>query len=361
MNAQPLADLLNGRIASRNWGTAFQACVVDREGVVLRACGGVDGSGRPVSDRSMFPVYCAGKPLLALILAGLVDQGELSWDDRVGDLLDEPRPTALDALTVEQILSHRAGLSRLPTEALVVAPPSRRRELVLSERSTGVTVEGAYSDVVGWELLALAATTVADRTLDELLADLVTGPLGTHDSMAYTAAPGSAHDEQLRINVDLSRGRPVPLLWERSACQLGHPLAATGLVSSMGALATTYAALLWPSNHSEWRSPETVRTMTSPATPVAFDHAIGREAAYGLGFMVNLSASGFGTGFSAGSFGHSGLHSITVAGADPELGIAFGVHVNGALPIRPSAGDTGGMYGRLAMIATLLVDIGTQR
>ena len=67
-------------------GTGWQLSVVATD-ARHDAAGGTDALGRPVQVDSRFATYCAVKPLVAMAAAAAVDDWDLSWDDRVGDLL----------------------------------------------------------------------------------------------------------------------------------------------------------------------------------------------------------------------------------------------------------------------------------
>ncbi len=89
--------------------------VVENDKVVLAKGFGVRhlDSGEPVTADTLFGIASNTKAFTAAALAALVDQGKLSWDDKVIDHIPEFR--LFDAyvtreITIRDLLSHRAGL-----------------------------------------------------------------------------------------------------------------------------------------------------------------------------------------------------------------------------------------------------------
>ncbi len=342
-----LEELLKHGIETGGWGTAYQAVVIREGGTVVDIAGGWDGAGAEVGPGDLFSMYCAGKPLLALTCDQLVQAGELSWNDRIGDLIVSAMSPSLERVTVEQILSHTSGLKDLPTAALYVTEPAGRRGLLTHQQAAGGTATGHYSDMLGWELLALGLCDQFGGDIAELVDRYISLPLELADDLLLRVEGEML--SRLRTNVRMSAGKiPTPLSWELSPQRLKWSHISSGVMATCQAMARVYADLVAP------RSSQTLGSSSrlfEPYSPLAFDPVLGREAQYGLGFMVDLGAQGFGDGMSAASFGHSGLQTMTVCGAEPAGRIAFCVHVNGAA----DAGD-GTAHERRWLIGTAVLD-----
>ncbi len=65
----------------------------------------------PVNDRTLFGVYSSGKAMAALVIAHLVEEDRLGYDQIVTTLWSDFGQHGKDKLTVAQLLSHQAGLS----------------------------------------------------------------------------------------------------------------------------------------------------------------------------------------------------------------------------------------------------------
>lgn len=92
------------------------AVAIWRDGEVIYAegFGTKDEAGNPVTNDTLFQIGSDTKKMTAMTLLQLVDAGELSLDQTVGELLPTlelaPSPGHLDTLTVHELLSHQSGL-----------------------------------------------------------------------------------------------------------------------------------------------------------------------------------------------------------------------------------------------------------
>jgi CubicO group peptidase (beta-lactamase class C family) len=68
----------------------------------------------PFEDRTLTPVFSTTKAVAAFMVARLVDQGRLAYEQPVADLWPDFAQAGKSAITVEQALSHQAGLSGFP-------------------------------------------------------------------------------------------------------------------------------------------------------------------------------------------------------------------------------------------------------
>lgn len=100
-------------------GTGFAtgcAVAIWRDGEVIYAegFGTKDEAGNPVTNDTLFQIGSDTKKMTAMTVLRLVDAGELSLDQTVGELLPMldlvQAPGHLDELTVHQLLSHQSGL-----------------------------------------------------------------------------------------------------------------------------------------------------------------------------------------------------------------------------------------------------------
>lgn len=71
---------------------------------------------RPFDARTLTPIFSTTKAIAALLIARLVDQAKLAYDQTVASVWPEFAQAGKGAITVEQLLSHQAGLSGFPDE-----------------------------------------------------------------------------------------------------------------------------------------------------------------------------------------------------------------------------------------------------
>ncbi len=88
---------------ARQRGTAGQLCVLRNGRVVLDRCFGC-------GPDSLFLTFSAGKPLTALLVHKLAERGALALDEPVAAYWPEFAANGKEAVTVRQVLQHRAGL-----------------------------------------------------------------------------------------------------------------------------------------------------------------------------------------------------------------------------------------------------------
>ena len=73
--------------------------------------GSADTAGeKPFTQTTLVPVFSSGKAVMALMMARLVEQGKLSYEDKVTDHWPEFGQNGKNSLTVGQLMSHQSGL-----------------------------------------------------------------------------------------------------------------------------------------------------------------------------------------------------------------------------------------------------------
>ncbi|GAA0982211.1 hypothetical protein GCM10009551_026730 [Nocardiopsis tropica] len=182
--------------------------------------GGAGTGGDPVDRRTLFGSASVAKVLPGMLLADMVDRGELTPDTRVGDLLDglDFADPALSGVTVEELATHTAGLSReetsLPQTLWQFAakhhpePPGSVEEFLedvagRARVDPGLRGTNHYSntgvDLLGHALAARAGTDYADLVRERILE-----PLDMDDSAVWTDGAGLGFGVH-----DADRGRPL--------------------------------------------------------------------------------------------------------------------------------------------------------
>lgn len=99
--------------AGQELGARFT--LVERGEVVLDLWGGdADRKGRPWDETTLAPVFSTAKAIGALMIARLVDAGRLDYRQTVASVWPEFGQAGKAAVTVEQAISHQAGLPGFP-------------------------------------------------------------------------------------------------------------------------------------------------------------------------------------------------------------------------------------------------------
>lgn len=159
------------------------------------AVAGLRALGEPaaVEPGDLWHIGSVTKPMTATLAARLVTQGRIGWDATAGEVLGERVPEmhpAVRAITLEQLLSHRAGLPgnigpllslRLILGQGRAAPAEQRQAYVASilddapETPPGTAYR--YSNA-GYTVAGAMLEAAAGRPWEQLLREEVFGPLG---------------------------------------------------------------------------------------------------------------------------------------------------------------------------------------
>jgi len=187
-----------------------------------------DGA-RPGPD-TLFAIGSLSKGFMGAIAATMVQEGTLSWSDTLTSLLPPGTPLSPDAagITVEQLATHMSGLPRQPISGTVLSGfvsylftgenfyRHLDRDAVLdylADFSAPDRIEPHYSNI-GYGVLSHVVSLRAGRSVDDLLAERISGPLGlTHTGYIAEQLPGYAEraighaGDQPKF---IRRGTPVP-------------------------------------------------------------------------------------------------------------------------------------------------------
>jgi CubicO group peptidase (beta-lactamase class C family) len=216
----------------------------------IRVAGlGSEGEGEAVRADTPFGSASVAKVLPGMLLADMVERGEVALDTEVGALLPDLdfADPEVAGLTVEELATHTSGLSREETslpQTLWQFAAKRHPEpygsvdeflrSVAADARVDPRTRGtnAYSNT-GINLLGHALAARAGVPYDELVRERILDPLGMADSAIWTAEGGRAP-----LVHDADRGRPLAV--DRSAA--GGP--AGGLVTTAPDLALLVAGMM---------------------------------------------------------------------------------------------------------------------
>lgn len=206
-----LAATIDADLARMVKGRPEQAIAVGvyRQGrTLVRGLGpaGLGGDGAP-DGASVFQIGSVTKVFTATLLQVLCDEGRLSLDDTLGDLVGASTPLAPRArgITLRQLATHTSGLPRLPKDFMRRLTAKVGKAQVMHDPYSHfgpddvfgylATAEGlrppgrfAYSNL-GMGLLAHVMERCTGQDLGTLMADRLLRPLGL-DSTAVALTPG---------------------------------------------------------------------------------------------------------------------------------------------------------------------------
>jgi uncharacterized protein YbbC (DUF1343 family)/CubicO group peptidase (beta-lactamase class C family) len=297
----------------------------------------------PMTVDTVFDMASLTKPVAtATSVMVLVEEGKLRLADRVAKLLPDfaAGGGARDQVTVEQLLTHRAGLAPDDPMALYVGTP--REIFERKHRQPLANAPGSrfvYSDA-GYEVLGEIVRTVSGRPLDEFAAMRVFAPLGMSESEFRPGGKGTLPVSRIapteKIGGAFRRGE----VHDPRAFALGGVAGHAGLFSTADDLARYATAML--KGGSPVLSPAGVAAMTRP-------RSYGDGDIRALGWDVATSyASNRGDLFPPGSYGHTGWTGTSLW-IDPATQTFVILLTNRNHP--DESGNVVALRGRIASIA----------
>ncbi|HVJ03473.1 MAG TPA: serine hydrolase [Sphingomonas sp.] len=314
-------------IAARNAPRAGQGIVVGVLGPDgQRIVAGGTGAGARVDRSTLFEIGSITKVFTALILADMVNKGEVSLDDPATKFLPPGHRIPERGgrrITLRDLATHRSGLPRMADDMGSVDDPdgpfegyTERRLLAFLDRyelTRDIGSQWEYSNL-GAGLLGYLLARAASTDYETLLRQRITGPLGMTDTMI--SLPPS-HAERLAPAFDghMRPARP----WN-----IGIVTGAGGIRSSAADMLTFARAVLDP------QSPVAPAMRTALAVRTPGVHARVEQA---LGWLVLRPEPGRELLLHDGGTG--GFRSVLAL--EPAKGRAAVALINSA--VEPSATD----------------------
>jgi CubicO group peptidase (beta-lactamase class C family) len=311
----------------RERGSPAQLCVVAHGRIVLNeafAC-------RP---DSLFFLFSASKPLVALLVHLLAERGQLALDDRVAAHWPEFAQGGKQDITIRQVLQHRSGLPvargfaldalsmtdwAASVRALEVATPS------FPPGSVPAYHVLSYGFILGELVQRVTGTPVREVLQSELL-----GPLGMRDS--YLGLPAGQWHRHIPVAGRGPAELATQLMINRPAVRRAV-IPAASVSATAYDLARLYQALLAGGALDGVRvlRPETIRQATSPSSDGEVDRYLKLPVRWSEGFQLGGARPGparVGGGYSPmgalasrTTFGHNGSY-VCLGWADPQRQVA---------------------------------------
>ncbi|WP_428934525.1 serine hydrolase domain-containing protein [Streptomyces sp. ACT015] len=305
-------------------------------------------TGDGADATSLYAAYSSTKGAAHLVVALLVQEGTLELDRKVTYYWPEFGAEGKGALTLRDLLAHRAGLVGTDSG---FTPAEIADDRQIAERLADQRPFWRPGTAFGYHALVIGALTgevvrrATGRTLQEVYEERIRAPRGLDFHLGLPAA----HEPRFRATLPMAPTPPQQALLdatptgaqslsavafnrhaarptdleslpnERAVRERG-PASVGGVASARG-LAGLYAAAISEVGESA--------PLLKPDTVAEFGqiHSVGHDLvsrthkAFGLGFQATAEAAYPFLG--AGSFGHSGAAG-SQAFADPRAGLAYG-------------------------------------
>ncbi|MEW1831599.1 serine hydrolase domain-containing protein [Streptomyces sp. NPDC088196] len=277
----------------------------------------------PTRVDTPFDLASVTKLFTAVAAMQQIERGTLGMDARVGAYLPDFRAAARHGITVRQLLTHTSGL-RPELPLYDCADDAERLSMLRREAPVGKPGEYVYSDL-NLLLLQFVLERVSGRTLDVLIHDGITRPLGM-TSTDFGPCPGAAATEdQRRPWAKADRGMLRGVVHDENAWALGGVAGHAGLFSTGRDLAIFCRTLLAGGSYG-------------PARILGSDFVELLLTPPGLGFGVD-QAWFMGELAGRGAAGHTGFTGTSVV-LDPATDTFLVLLANTVHPRRRGA-DSG--------------------
>ena len=351
-----VADEFRRNFAER--GELGAAVAVERGGrMVVDLWGGHRDRRRtlPWTADTLVPVFSATKGMSALALAVAHSRGLFDLDKRVATYWPEFAQHGKDAVTVRELLAHRAGLPVIdvPLGLADIADVDRLSRILAAQspRWRPGTAQGYHAQTLGWyESQLLRRVDPAGRTIGPFFADEVAAPLQLD---FYIGLPDDVADDRLATFVgsgrigaavharQMPRGLLLAMLNPRSvtAKAFSNPkvlamkpanvnrrdvlrleFPSMNGVGDARAIAKAYGAA-GMGGARLGLSRDTIGELERPTQPI-FDEVFRLESAFAFGLMKPFPLLAFGS--TPRAYGHTGLGgSFGYADPDAAMGYAF--------------------------------------
>ncbi len=327
-----------------------QLCVI-REGERLAdfALGttSFDENASPLTSDHLTLWLSAGKPILAVGLARLVEAGTLTFDDPVAEWVPEFAQRGKDDITLRHVLTHTGGF-----RSVVFRYPEQTWDESVAAVCAGrleagweIGTTAGYHPHSGWNILGKVLEVVTGQPLGEHLRSAVLEPLGMDQT--WVGMPDAVYDrvrDRLSAMTNTAGQAPRPTDMHARAWITGQrPGGNTYGPASQ--LAEFYNQLMQPDRIYEKLnlSPAMLESLTQRHRRDTTDRTFRAVMDWGLGLMVNNrrhdeanaavhgpigTPYNFGPHASDAAFGHGGNQS-SIGFADPHHRLALAVVFNG--------------------------------
>ncbi|WP_419943087.1 serine hydrolase domain-containing protein [Candidatus Palauibacter sp.] len=296
----------------------------------------------PAGVRTIYRTGSISKSITAVLMADLMEDGIVGFDDALVDHLPEARglgdPRAgMAPITFRQMASHTAGLIREPElEGAAAGPVEDWGHKILASipRTRYDTMPGAryqYSNI-GYGMLGYALQRAAGTSFMDLVEDRIFEPLGMRSS-TFIVGPdlwrrvsvGFAIDPEGAVDADM------PALEHEGR---GYKVPNGGVYSTVGDLATFGAAVMGMTEYG-LLEPATRRELMTVQTPE------DPENGYGVGFSVRtvMLEGGRTVRFVGHGGSVAGYNMYLVFEPESGYGVALGRNYTGGTTNLGEAGN----------------------
>ena len=295
--------------------------------------------GEALTSNHILPWLSAGKPITAVAVLQLVEEGLLDLDRPVATLIPEFAQAGKEAITTRHLLTHTAGI-----DAVMLGWPQTPWSEIIARICAAPLKPGsipgetpAYDPQRSWFILGEIVQRLRGRPIEEVLRADLFEPLGmTH---TWLAIPDALYDDDAprlgRIHV--SNAGQLKMSHGHLRETVTSPAPGSSCRGPIRELGRFYEMLLGEGSWGgrQFLARDTFQLMTQRHRSGKFDQTFQHTVDFGLGIIINSNRYGantipygFGRRSSEGTFGHGGSQSC-IGFADPVHRLAVAAVANG--------------------------------
>lgn len=319
----------------------------------MRTFGSVTHEGRPAraTNETLYGVFSSTKALTSAAAWLIIQDGKLSTDEIVADIVPEFGTNGKDEIRVEQLFTHTSGFPHAPFRPEEFLDRERRLERFAEWRlnwEPGSRYE--YHPTSSMYVIAEIIERRSGTAYGEFIRTRIAEPLGLDD--LWVGLPRELHGrlaDVVHVGDELTEADyrelgvpppPVSEVTEEAITRFNRPEAReAGIPGGGGTMTAGELALFYQALVNDGRSfdgqqiwkPEVLRSAlrvrTGDLRDLRFGHLVHRALGVVIAGDADRNARGFGHTNSERSFGHGGAGG-QIGWADPATGISIGYCTN---------------------------------
>ncbi|MDO9409173.1 serine hydrolase [Patulibacter sp.] len=353
---------------------------IRREGVVVldRSIGWARGVGpeepadaEPVlaTPETPFCLFSASKAVTATVIHLLDERGLLHVGDRVGEYVPEFVGPGKHRITIDHVLSHRAGIPNIPG-SVIDMDRIQDHDFVMEHLNEALvrTRPGSrlsYHAISGGFVLAAVVRAVTGKELKDVLREEILEPLGFR-WMGYGVAEedlplvGTAHATGLPPVPPLSTAltRAFGMSLDAVTHVSNDPRFLTAEIPSANVVSTAdelsrFLELLRGGGELDGTrilEPRTIRRAIIERSHHEMDLTLGAPLRHASGYMLGAKALGLYGPDTESAFGHLGFTNV-LGWADPRRATSVGLVTTGKPALAPHLPDLWNLTRRIGLEA----------
>lgn len=307
---------------------------------------------------TLFNLFSASKMVTAMVVHLCDQRGLLHLDDPVAHYLPEFGRHGKDRITLRHVLTHRAGIPRIPPQFADVGLLERPHEILALLSSQKPTFRAgrrlAYHALTGGFVLGAIVERVTGKPLRQVMTDEILAPLG-FDAFNFGVPPARLHEVAVNAFTGPPVIPPVSTFLRRAlsvdfveAVRVSNdPRFLTAVVPAGNIVATANEAsrfmqLLLDGGVLDGVrvfETRTIERAIAEQTYLEVDFTLGAPIRYSMGFMLGGRLASLYGLRTQRAFGHVGFTNVFVY-ADPSRDIAVALMTTGKPALSPGLART---------------------